>query len=450
MRILLILLDGLADRQHAELGGLTPLEAAWTPNLDLLAAEGVNGFHYPLAPGLAPSSFQAHFALFGYPPESFPGRGILEAMGEGVELAEGQVALRANFVTVAEDSGRFEVTDRPDPREGDDVFSGVELDDVIEGVEVRFVYTGARQGIVVLSPLPDPVTHRAPLLSQHVTDADPFESGLPVIAVQPLDEADDREASERTARVLNEWMLRSKARLENGAGTGRHLAANFVTVKWAGSHRAQQPFDKRWGLKGATVASGPLYGGIGRSVGLHQVDLEPLGGRPQEDLEQRLRVAEELFEQGYEFVHVHSKVPDSAGHRKRPKHKAQRIEALDKALSDLVRRRVWDRDDTVVAVTGDHATPSSGPLYHSGEGVPLLVAGGATGRDSVGTFGETASRRGLLGQLRGVDLMPVLLMAADRSAFLAERFTPDLRFGRLDRDDLKPLTRDSGVTPREA
>ncbi len=445
-----MLLDGLADRQHPELGGLTPLEAAWTPNLDLLAAEGVNGFHYPLAPGLAPSSFQAHFALFGYPAEDFPGRGVLEAMGEGVELAEGEVALRANFLTVAEDDGRFEVTERPDPREGDDLFEGVELDDVIDGVVVRFVYTGAWQGIVVLTPQPDAVTGREPSLSRHVTDADPFEVGFPVIAVQPLDEADDPTAAARTARVLNEWMLRSKARLEDGAATGRRLPANFVTVKWSGSQRVQQPFEKRWGLRGATVASGPLYGGIGKAVGLDQVDPGFLGGQPREDLEQRLRVAEELFDEGYEFVHVHSKVPDSAGHRKRPKHKAQRIELLDQALNDLTRRRAWDREDTVVAVTGDHATPSSGPLYHSGEGVPLLIAGGASGRDTVGTFGESASRKGLLGQLRGIDLMPVLLMAADRSAFLAERFTADMRYGRLDPDDLVPLNRQSGTKAKEA
>ena len=427
MKILLVLLDGLADRQHEARGWRTPLEAAQTSNLDALASAGVNGWHYPLAPGLAPSSFQAHFALFGYPFDEFPGRGLLEAIGEGVVPARGEVALRVNFVTVEESAGLFEVSERPDPRSDGEDFSDVDLSDEIDGIRFRFVYSGARQGILVLSS-DEPLSHQ-------VTDADPFEAGAPVIAVQPLVEATGPTAAARTAHAINTWMLRTPERLHGHA-------SNFATTKWAGAPVTVQPFSQRWGLRGASVASGPLYGGLAHTVGLDHVDPGSLGGQAQADLERRLDVALRLFEDGYEFAHVHTKVPDHAGHRKDPAHKRDRIAELDRALARLVRGRAWGRD-LVIAVTGDHATPSSGPLYHSGEGVPLLVVGGAAGRDSVTAFGEGASRSGLLGQLRGVDLMPVLLMAADRSRFLAERFTADERFGTIGRDDLTPLRRDA-------
>jgi 2,3-bisphosphoglycerate-independent phosphoglycerate mutase len=134
-----------------------------------------------------------------------------------------------------------------------------------------------------------------------------------------------------------------------------------------------------------------------------------------EDFREKLQAADELFQQGYEFVHVHSKAPDVAAHRKDPMSKRTAIEALDSALGLLV-KRVQSTDDLLVVVTGDHATPSSGPLIHSGEAVPLLIAGGPNVLvDDVREFHERAAYRGCLGHVYATEMMPLLLNLTDRA-----------------------------------
>ena len=89
--IVVLLLDGLADRAHELLGGRSGLEAASTPNLDRLCAAGCNGVLYAVGPGRAPSSEVAHWSMFGYRPDEFPGRAVFEALGRGQELRDEHV-----------------------------------------------------------------------------------------------------------------------------------------------------------------------------------------------------------------------------------------------------------------------------------------------------------------------------------------------------------------------
>jgi 2,3-bisphosphoglycerate-independent phosphoglycerate mutase len=133
-----------------------------------------------------------------------------------------------------------------------------------------------------------------------------------------------------------------------------------------------------------------------------------------EDFDEKLRAAEDLFRQGYEFVHVHSKGPDVAAHQKDPVGKKVALEAIDRVLAPLV-KRIESKTDLLVVVTGDHATPSSGPLIHSGEAVPLLIAGGPNVLvDSIKVFHERVAIHGGLGRVYGADLMLILLNLTDR------------------------------------
>ena len=100
-KAILIIFDGLGDRPIKELNGQTPLEAAHTPNLDQFAKGAECGLMYTLGRGVVPSSDTAHFCLLGYDINTdYPGRGPIEAKGIGIDLKEGDVALRANFATV--------------------------------------------------------------------------------------------------------------------------------------------------------------------------------------------------------------------------------------------------------------------------------------------------------------------------------------------------------------
>jgi len=132
------------------------------------------------------------------------------------------------------------------------------------------------------------------------------------------------------------------------------------------------------------------------------------------DFREKLQAADELFRQGYEFVHLHAKGPDVAAHQKDPVGKRDAIEAIDSVLGPLV-EQIETGADLLVVVTGDHATPSSGPLIHSGEAVPLIIVGGANVLvDEVKEFHERAAVHGSLGRVYGADLMPILLNLTDR------------------------------------
>ncbi len=434
--IILVVPDGAGDRPYPELAGAvsgapdssararTPIEAADTPNLDALASLGRCGLLYPLGPGLAPSSHQAHLALFGYPPAGFPGRGLLEALGEGVPPGPDEVVLRTNLARVSERDGVLWIDERPDPRTGDAPYlADVSLDAEVAGVALRFVHTGALQGLLFLRSLDgSPLSH-------FVSDADPLHADAPVLEVQPLEEAPDPAAAARTAHALNDWIRYSRSALADHP-------LDAMLVKWAGAPARFTPFPLRFGMRGVTLGSGPLYAGLAAAVGLDHREFGTMRD-PAEDVSVRVDATLQLLAEGYGFVHLHTKHLDMAGHHKDPARKAAAMAAIDSALGPLV--ELAARGDTVVAVCPDHQTPAAGALYHGGGAVPLVIAGGVAGSDEVTAYGEAPCARGSLGVLRGSDVLPLALDAADRSAFLADRMTGHLALGIPRAQDLKPL-----------
>lgn len=197
-QILLVLLDGIADRVYDDLGGRTPLEAAATPNLDRVAQAGVSGWVYPLGPGLAPPSELAHFHLFGYADCPFPGRAVLEALGYGVEVPPGAVVTHAGLRHAIPSAKGYVLADWWPGDEDQDARRV--LQDIAqfeaEAVTIRLRYLGRSDSVLTLEGG-----------SEWITDSDPFFfTGLPVIRIDPLEGAPDPEAAAHTARALNAYL----------------------------------------------------------------------------------------------------------------------------------------------------------------------------------------------------------------------------------------------------
>jgi 2,3-bisphosphoglycerate-independent phosphoglycerate mutase len=397
--IVVLLLDGLGDRAHEVLGGRSGNEAASTPTLDALASRGSCGLLYAVGPGRAPSSEVAHWSLLGYRPDEFPGRAVLEALGRGQEVSDEHVLAYAALRPAERREDGWWLTGRPDPeRDAEEAERLVERCDGVEVDGLTFSLAHVWRGEAILR-----VSGGA---DERVTDTDSFfRAWHQLLRPQPL-----VPEAERTARACEEWTREVMRRLE-----GERFPV--ITLKWFGRPRRVPTFLERHGVSGAFVADSAFLRGLGIALGLEPVEA-PETDDPVGDLRGRVALASERLDAGDTFVFCHQKTTDAAGHTKDPEVKRDTIAALDAALGELPLERA------VVCITGDHATPASPDVIHSGDAVPLLVAGPGVRADGVMSFGELPFAAGILGQLRGPDLMPVLLNAADRPLFLGSRPTP--------------------------
>lgn len=415
---IMVMLDGIGDRAYRSLGNRTPLQAARTPNMDRLAALGANGLFHADLLGLALPSENAHFAIFGYEKQQFPGRGYLEALGAGMSLGEGDVALLAHFVSARERGGILELeADRPAVTSAE----ALELTSAVSsyktgGITISYRQTKAVDGIVTL----------AGKVSPAITDSDPICAGLPLIEVRPFTAASRDRSAMRSARALMKYFLWCYETLNDHPINRRRVEqglppANLLVTQRAGQHKQIWPFSEQWGLRGMTIASGIVYWGLAEFIGL-EVRRVKDSDDPGRDLAERLQIA--LANAGRcQFVHVHSKAPDAAAHSKDPENKVRAIESLDRGLAELV-HRVED-GEIVYAISSDHSTPSCGTMVHAGEPVPLTFVGPGVRRDLVKRFDEIHCAQGALGFVRGPEFMPLVLNYLDRGKLQGLMDTPE-------------------------
>jgi 2,3-bisphosphoglycerate-independent phosphoglycerate mutase len=373
-RILLLVIDGLggmADgRYHTE------LEEARTPHLDRLAAEGVTGLLEPVGPGITPGSGPGHLALFGYDPTRFElGRGVLSAAGLGVQLLPGDVAARGNLSTL-DPSGN--VVDRRAGRISDDEARRVVSRLAAEVSGAEFHHEKGHRLLVVFRG-----TGRPEGLDPRIGDTDPQRTGVPPLEPQPLDPA-------ATPTAALDGVRRALA---------DEPAANGLLLRGFDTHRDLPRFQDRTGLRAAAVAVYPMYRGIAALLGF-----DVLG--PPADLTEQVRLLEKHREDADLFF-VHVKDADAAGEDGDRAGKVAAIERVDAVVPELLAAL----EPGVLAVTGDHATPSQ-MAAHSWHPVPVLVHGPRCGRDDTDRFGERWCRAGGLGIRPSMELLPILMANA--------------------------------------
>ena len=197
MKIILILLDGLGDRSYAILNHRTPLQAATTPNLDRLAQLGANGLFHAAATGQCLPSEMAHFLLFGYDPDTFPGRGLLEAVGGYVFFDDGDVLSLAHLAGVSWRGGAPVLTHGMEDITGEaqdlmQLFVAIGLYEV-PGVRFRLHRIGLNDAILIMSGE----------VSPYVSDSDPMVIGRPMAKIMPISGNPEPDWAEKTADALS-------------------------------------------------------------------------------------------------------------------------------------------------------------------------------------------------------------------------------------------------------
>jgi 2,3-bisphosphoglycerate-independent phosphoglycerate mutase len=427
--VVLVVLDGLGDRGIPQLGGRTPCEAAATPVLDRLAQRGACGWHIPFGWGRAPSSELAHWALFGYADVPFPGRAVLEAIGAGIDVAPHVACTFASLRTSQVRDGKVWITGRAAKDDMDDAQALLaELAPWLAGHAVQLQSLSRGEALLQFGEF----SHG------HVSDSDPFFEHLhPWLRVQAT-AADSASLAAEMNRLLLEVRQRLIDSPVNARRRGRgRPVLDVLSTKWSGAREPLPSFMELAGVAGAAVTDMRLYRGLAGLLGMR---CEHLPQQPDyaRDMAARLEAADRLVREGAAFVHVHTKVTDEAGHTKDPFAKLRALEALDPGLAAL--ESLAER--AIVAVTGDHATPSVDGVLHTGDPTPLVLVGPTVRADDVVAFGERAMRDGWFGVVQASELLPLLFSHANRPMFLGHRATARQTLALPDAPEAMPPGRD--------
>ncbi len=394
-KIILIILDGLGDRPIEQYGGLTPLEYAFTPNMDRLAKNGICGL-MDVMEGKTPESDEAHLTLFGYNLKKYyTGRGPIEALGVGMNLMRGDIALRANLASVDKN---LIVIDRRAQR----IRSTKEFVEAVNKMEIDgvkfFLKPGTEHRAVIVM--------RGENLNDKISDSDPHKVGVKVKKVRPLNESKNAKF---TASVLNKFLAKSheilnnleinKKRIEKGL-----LPGNYFLTRGAGHFRPVPSFKRKYGMKACCIAGAGLYKGIGKLVGMSLINLPGATGSVRTDIRGKFIAAKKAIKK-FDFVFVHVKGCDIFGHDGNFEGKRHFIEKIDKAMQVLL------GIDVPIVITADHSTPCE-CKGHSNDPVPLLISGPGIRPDTVKNFGERYCKFGTLGKLKGKEFMKKIMEIA--------------------------------------
>ncbi len=379
-KIVMLVVDGLGGLPHPDTGR-SELETASLPNLDALARESACGLTTPVAPGITPGSGPGHLALFGYDPVKYLiGRGVLEALGVGVELALTDVVARGNLGTV---DGSGVVTDRRAGRiPSEESAPLVKLLGEIEvpGVEIsvypvrehRFVMVVAGDGV-----------------GEHVGDTDPGSEGSATLEAKALS-ADSRE----TARAANDFVAAAARALDGRARANTVLLRGFSRLPdWPNMAQAYR-------LRAAAIAAYPMYRGLAELTGMEVLQT---GSTFAEELD----TLEDVYSD-FDFFFLHYKPADTAGEDGDFDAKVASLEELDAAVP-----RLLGLEPEALIVAGDHSTPAVMGA-HSWHPVPFLVRSRLTKDQGVSGFSERSCGTGSLGRMPAVSVMMTALAHAGK------------------------------------
>jgi 2,3-bisphosphoglycerate-independent phosphoglycerate mutase len=404
VKFILVVGDGMADYPVPELGGKTPLQAAYKPNMDSIAAQGQSGLLKTVPAECVPGSDTAICSLMGYDPRIYcTGRGPLEAPIRGIKLGGKDAAYRCNLITEANGA----ILDYS----AGHITSG-EADELIDAVNEAFgkqgrieFYSGmSYRHFLIMRNFPHP---------ELVACTPPHDAiGMKVTAVMPKAKAAE---AEKDALLLRNLIVGSRDILRcHPVNVAREKAGKRpgnLIWPWGGGKKPSMPtLKEKFGLKGAVISAVDLVKGIGTYAGMEIIKVPGATGLYDTDYEGKADAALKALET-VDLVFIHVEAPDEAGHAKDYALKVKTIEDLDKRLLG----RILDRleEPYAISISPDHFTPVSTGT-HSRDPVPFAIKSSNLKPDGVKKFDESSARNGAFGLVENDYLISVLVHSTKR------------------------------------
>lgn len=402
MKYIVVLGDGMADWPLEQLGGKTPLQAANKPHIDALAREAEVGLCRTVPQGFKPGSDVANLSVLGYDPHGcYTGRSPLEAVSIGIGLADTDVTLRCNLVTLS-DEENYEDKTMLDYSAGE--ISTQEAQELISYLKREFdsprctLYAGVsyRHCLVVK----DGQTGHE-LTPPHDITGKPVRGHLPQGPLAELYLGMMR----RSAELLKDHPV-NRARVAAGK-----RPANSVWFWGEGTKPALENFAQKFGKQGGVISAVDLVKGIGILAGMRIIEVPGATGNYDTNFAGKADAAlEALLHGGLDFVYIHMEAPDECGHQGDIAHKVYSIEQIDgQVVARLCRGLEAAGERYRMLICPDHPTPIA-VRTHVSDPVPYLLydSGKRTGNGAAAYDEASAAAAGAFVE-RGWDLMPKLL-----------------------------------------
>lgn len=396
MKYLVLVPDGCADYALPELDGRTPMQAAKTPHMDRLAAEGCGGLVQMIPESRPAGSDVGNLEIFGYDTRQYyTGRAPLEAAAMGLPFRDDDVAWRCNTITrdgdtLVDYSAGHITTDESAP-----IIEAVGL--ALGTDDVRFFPGVGYRHIVLISGGPEALTSYPP----HDIMGQSIEAHLPAGEGEAL----IRDLMVRAEPVLSEHEINRRRRAEG------HAAANAIWLWGSGRPLTVPTIGERYGLRAGVISAVDLVRGIGRCAGYEQIDVPGITGFTDTNYEGKADQALAALREGMDLVYVHVEAPDECGHNGDPEAKVQSLEDFDARVVGRILQGLKELGEPCrLLMTPDHRTPI--PLRtHSREPVPFVLWGEGVADDDLTAYDEISAEAGSLHLDHGHELMTRLLQS---------------------------------------
>ena len=401
MKYIVVLGDGMADYKLEQLGGKTPLQAARKPHIDALAKKAEVGLCRTVPEGFKPGSDVANLSVLGYDPhECYTGRSPLEALSIGIDLADTDVTLRCNLVTLS-DEENYEDKTMLDYSAGE--ISTAEAKELVEYLKEKLdderltLYAGVsyRHCLVVKDGT---IGHE--LTPPHDITGKPVRGHLP----QGPESALYRQLMERSAALLRDHPV-NRARIAAGKNP-----ANSIWLWGEGTRPALDNFEKKFGKKGGVISAVDLVKGIGIGAGMRVIEVPGATGNYDTNFAGKAEAALDALRSGLDLVYIHMEAPDECGHQGDIAHKVYSIEQIDeKVVARVVDGLRAAGEPFRMLICPDHPTPIA-VRTHVSDPIPYLLYSSEEERGcGAQTYDEDSAVQTGIYVERGCDLMRKLI-----------------------------------------